>query len=83
MFYRSRLCFIGQDYDRMKVLGIQADEAEKMIHRKKKVNPLTGFSSELSSHCKCNSKLIGLLHSMLLNAYDLIYVVAHVYEPHH
>ena len=56
MFYRSRLCFIGQDYDRMKVLGIQADEAEKMIHRKKKVNPLTGFSSELSSHCKCNFK---------------------------
>lgn len=42
---RLYIC-LGQDYDRMKVLDIQADEAERMHHKKKRVNPLTGFSSE-------------------------------------
>ena len=37
----------GQDYDRMKVLDIQADEAERMAHKKKKPNTDTGFSSKM------------------------------------
>lgn len=36
----------GQDYDRMKVLDMQADEVERMHRKKKKANPLTGFASE-------------------------------------
>lgn len=34
----------------MKVLDIQADEAEKMYHKKKKPNDHTGFSSKCYRH---------------------------------
>ena len=30
----------------MKVLDIQADEADRLHHKKRKPNPLTGFSSK-------------------------------------
>jgi len=35
----------GKEWDRVKVLSVQADEAERMLSRKKKKNPDTGFAS--------------------------------------
>lgn len=36
----------GEDFDRVKVLDIGADEVEKWERRKKKKNPDTGFAGE-------------------------------------
>jgi len=47
----------GQDYDRMKLLDIQADEAERMSHKKKKPNTDTGFSTYEEMSARQNTRL--------------------------
>ncbi|KAF6019072.1 hypothetical protein EB796_022627 [Bugula neritina] len=55
---RKRQCKAkGQDYDRMKVLDIQADEAERDFHKRKKAQPITGFSTYEEMTARQNTRL--------------------------
>ncbi|XP_067947700.1 pre-mRNA-splicing factor syf2-like [Watersipora subatra] len=51
----------GLDYDRMKLLEVQADEAERTRNRKKKANPLTGFSTYEDMTARQNTRLTKLI----------------------
>lgn len=45
--------FQGKDYDRLKMLEVGADEAERWERRKKKKNPDQGFSTYEDATIRC------------------------------
>lgn len=48
MFYIQEAEALGEDYDRVKLLEVGADEAERWERKKKKKNPDPGFSGTVT-----------------------------------